>query len=539
MRIALAQMNTFLGAFAENRQRILDFVNEAVEKHCDLIVFPELALFGYLPGDLLERRSVFRAQWQEFRKLEKQIPAGISVLVGLVVENKNIKGKPYYNSAALIKRGAKTRFFHKELLPNYDIFDDSRFFEPGKNIDNIVNIKGYKTLITLCEDIWGWGQDLENANYRRNPLKAASREGVDLVLNLSASPFSIGHSKRRKQVVKKTATLFRAPIVYVNMVGGQDELVFDGGSFAVDEKGRTIAQSVYFKEDLNVVDLKKNVGGIRSIEKEDIANVYGALVLGTRSFIHKIGFKKAHLGLSGGIDSAIVACIAVDALGPQNVTLIALPGPYSSAESYRLAKRLAENLGCQFLKLTIDPVYKKMVQVLDQSFGKSSFGLVHENLQSRLRGLTLMAYSNRESSILLTTGNKSEYATGYSTLYGDMSGALAPIGDLLKTQVFALARYINHEHEVIPERIIQRPPTAELRENQIDQDSLPSYKVLDAAIESICVNRHAAKTKTEKWLLKQMARMEFKRWQSPPILRVSIRAFGRGRRYPIAHKALF
>lgn len=542
LRIGLAQMDVVLGGFSSNAKKILDFTNRSKEKRCDLVVFPELALFGYLPMDLLERKSIFEAQLKEFKKLEKSLPKDISVLVGLVAPSLGKSGKPYGNAVALMRKGQKTKLFFKELLPNYDVFDDPRFFEAGKNADNFFKLKGQKVLVTICEDIWGWGQEQENANYVRNPLKELRKSGPDVVVNCSASPFSLGHRARRLQAVRKTAKNFKAPVVYVNMVGGQDEIIFDGGSFAVDKTGRVLAQSVYFQEDLNIVDLENKVGGSRPITKDfatDAEQLYHALVLGIRDFVQKTGFQKVHLGSSGGIDSALIAALACDAVGSQNVTTIAMPGPHSGPESYEYAKRLAANLGCKFLKVDINEGYKTLLKSVEGGFGSREFGVMNENLQSRLRGVALMAYSNANASMLLSTGNKSEYATGYATLYGDMCGGIAPIGDVLKTQVYELARLYNRQSEVIPNEIIERAPTAELRPNQKDQDTLPPYEELDKAIQNLVVERKSPKNETEKWLLGVLNRTEFKRWQAPPVLRVSQRAFGRGRRYPLAHKALF
>jgi NAD+ synthase (glutamine-hydrolysing) len=541
LRIGLAQMDVVLGGFESNAEKILDFINRSIEKRCDLVVFPELALFGYLPMDLLERKSVFEAQWKAFKKLEKNVPKGISALVGLVIPSPVATGKPYRNAVALLEKGKKTKFFFKELLPNYDVFDDPRFFEPGRNADNFFKLKNQKVLVTICEDIWGWGQELENANYVRNPLRELKRSGVDVVVNCSASPFSLGHRARRLQAVRKTAKNLNAPVVYVNRVGGQDELIFDGGSFTVDKTGKILAQSVYFQEDLNVVDFESKKGGSRPVasKSDETEQLYQALVLGIRDFVHKTGFQKIHLGSSGGIDSALVAALACDAVGSQNVTTIAMPGPHSGPESKLLAKKLADNLGCKFLEVDINEGYKTFLKSIEAGFGSREFGVMNENLQSRLRGVALMAYSNSHASMLLSTGNKSEYATGYSTLYGDMCGGLAPIADLVKGQVYAVSKFYNRQSEVIPNEILERVPTAELRPNQKDQDTLPPYDELDKAIQNLVVERKSARNETEKWLLGVLNRTEFKRWQAPPVLRVSQRAFGRGRRYPLAHKALF
>jgi NAD+ synthase (glutamine-hydrolysing) len=362
---------------------------------------------------------------------------------------------------------------------------------------------------------------------------------VDLILNLSASPFTHTKWKNRRLVAGNCVKRFKCPMVYVNMVGAQDELIFDGGSFALDARGKVIAQSLRFDEDLNYVDIdvKKPAGGIRDLPDEDQEIVRNALVLGLRDFVRKTGFQKVHLGLSGGIDSSLVAALAADAVGPMNVTGIMLPGPFTSVESTKWSKELAASLGINLCEVPITPSYKQVLADFENEFGAQDFNLVNENLQARLRGIMLMAYSNRERSLLLATSNKSELAVGYSTIYGDMCGGLMPIGDLLKTEVFALSRYYNTDGEVIPTGIIERPPSAELRANQKDQDTLPPYDVLDRTISKLVVGFHAPSSDLEKKILDMMMKSEFKRWQSPPVLKVSDHAFGRGRRFPLAHIA--
>jgi NAD+ synthase (glutamine-hydrolysing) len=469
--------------------------------------------------------------------LHRELPEGIAVLVGAVTRNKAKKGKPFFNTAALLIKGKKPRYFYKELLPTYDVFDDARHIEKGRVADGFFTLKGQRILVTVCEDIWGWELPHHPTNYMNNPLLPLKGEKVDLVVNLSSSPFTFEKSETRDSVVTRTAKFFKAPMVYVNMVGGQDEIIFDGGSFAVDKRGKRIAQSIYFEEDLNVLDLKTGEGGFREAPQERIEKCRRALVLGLRDFVRKTGQARVHLGLSGGIDSAVVACLAVDALGPGKVTCVTLPGPFNEPRSKTLAEKLAKTLNVRCLDFPISGPYEAVVKSLHSSLGEFEFGLVNENIQSRLRGLLLMALSNKEGSMLLTTGNKSEYATGYTTLYGDMCGGLAPIADLLKGEVYELARLYNREYELIPDEIITRPPSAELRPNQTDQDSLPPYDELDAGVRKIVELEQPARTKTEKWLVDVLMKTEFKRWQAPPVLKVSGHAFGRGRRLPIAHKA--
>lgn len=536
MRIATAQINTHTANFEQNYQKIIEYTKKAKDRHCDLVLFPELTLFGYWPSDLLERKELVQKQLSYIQKIKKNIPAGIGVLLGAVTLNPKNKGKYYYNSALFIEKGKKEKVFCKELLPNYDVFEEVRHFEKGEIKNGLLKYKGKKILITICEDIWGWGDAWVGTRYPKNPLEELKKLKPDYILNISASPYSVGKAIRRQKVVSKTATYFKAPMVYVNQVGAQDEIVFDGGSLAVDSKGKVLSQSIYFAEDINVVDFEKREGGTRPQKLSETAKLKEALVLGIKDFCEKNGFKKIHFGLSGGIDSALIACLACDALGPSRVTAIALPGPYSSQESFDLALQLTQNLKCQFLNVDINGIYRAAVDEYEVSLGVKEFGVVHENLQSRLRGTTLMAYANSTNSLLLTTGNKSEYAMGYATLYGDMCGGLAPLGDLLKRQVYELSEFYNKESELIPRDIITRAPTAELRENQKDQDSLPPYPVLDKLVEKFIVECAPPKSIFEKDIFNRMMKAEFKRWQAAPILRVSDHAFGTGRRYPIAWK---
>lgn len=539
MRIALAQINSILGDFEANKTKILEFIQRARERRCDLVVFPEAALFGYHPVDLLERPSIVAEQEKCLREIHKAIPKDIAVLLGAIVMNKSKKGKPYWNAAVFLEKAKPAKVFAKQLLPTYDVFDEGRHIQPGEVAKNVMRFKGRKILITICEDIWAW--PLKNvpgySRYGENPLSKVKKSAVDLVLNLSASPFTQTKFGNRRLVTKNTAQLFKSPMVYVNLVGAQDELIFDGGSFAIDKKGKVLAQCMRFEEDLNVLDLKDLSGGSRELPESSTEVTRRALVLGLRDFARKTGFKKMHFGSSGGIDSALVACLAVDALGPMNVSSIYMPGPFSSPESREYAKALAKNLGIQYSEVSIEHDYKNLVEQINKNLSQKEFGIWNENIQARLRGLILMAYANRENSLLLGTTNKSEMAVGYGTLYGDMIGGLLPVGDLLKTEVFDLAKHYNAEAEMIPAKIITRPPSAELRENQKDQDSLPPYEELDAVIRKLVVGLHAPKNDLEKRILGMMMRSEFKRWQSPPILKVSDHAFGRGRRFPVAHQA--
>lgn len=539
MRVALAQINSFLGDFSGNKNKILDYIHRASERRCELVVFPEAALFGYHPADLLERPSIVAEQEKLLPEISKKLPKGIGVLLGAFVKNKSAKGKSYWNAAVFLEKGKKPRIFPKQLLPTYDVFDESRHVEPGEVKNNILKFKGKKILVTICEDIWGWPRKGNPgfSNYGVNPIAKVPRKGIDLVVNLSASPFTETKFKNRQIVVGLTAKHFGCPMVYVNMVGAQDELIFDGGSFAVDKKGKVVGQSVRFEEDLNMFDLKVGEGWSRELPSNTQEILRSALVLGLREFVNKCGFQKVHLGLSGGIDSALVACLAADALGPMNVTAISMPGPYTSKDSIELAEKLADNLGIKLFTVPITGMYESALTEFDKVFGQREFGLAHENIQARMRGITLMGYSNRENSMLLGTTNKSELAVGYGTLYGDLVGGVMPIADLLKSEVYELSRHYNSENEIIPEKIITRAPTAELRANQTDQDSLPPYDQLDQAVRSMVEGFHAPKNDVEKRILSMMMKSEFKRWQAPPVLKVSDHAFGRGRRFPVAHRA--
>lgn len=539
MRIALAQINSFLGDFQGNAKKIIDYVDRASDRHADLVVFPEAALFGYHPGDLLERPAIVQEQEKYIRQIHKSLPKGIGVFIGAFLRNQTGKGKGYWNAALFLEKGAKPRIFPKQLLPTYDVFDESRHIERGQTAKNILRYKGKNILVTICEDIWAWPDKKTPwySQYRKNPLAEIPRSKVDLVVNLSASPFTHSKFTNRRRVTKATVSHFRCPMVYVNMIGGQDELIYDGGSFALDRKGRVFAQCLRFTEDLGIVDTEKSSGVENHLPENPAEVLHSALVLGIRDFVTKTGFKKVHLGLSGGIDSALVACLAADAVGPMNVTAIYLPGPFSAKKSGQWSRELAEHLGIRLVELPITSSYEQVLQDFEKATGSAPFSLTNENIQARLRGLMLMAYSNREPSLLLGTSNKSEFSVGYSTLYGDMIGGLLPIGDLLKGEVYALAQHYNSQAEVIPKGIIERAPSAELRANQKDQDSLPPYEDLDAAVKRLVEGFHTPKSDLERRVLEMMFKSEFKRWQSPPVLKVSDHAFGRGRRFPLAHMA--
>lgn len=538
MRIAIAQIDSILGDFEANFQKIKEKILQAKDRKAAMVVFPECALFGYHPFDLLERPEIVQRQEKYVLKIHKLVPKDMAVIVGLMKRNEALRGRPYFNAAVILEKSKKPRYFYKQLLPTGDVFDEARFIEAGQLKENYFQFQGKKFFLTICEDIWPWPDYQKRSAYKTNPFDSVPKKKVDLVVNLSASPFFLGKQKLRDYVTTKTAAFFKAPLMYVNLVGAQDEIIFDGASFIIDPKGKKLLTCQSFEEDLNVFDLKTQESWSEAAPLSEQEQLRRSLVLGIKDFCEKIGIKKVHLGLSGGIDSAVVAALAVDALGPRNVKGFALPGPYSSSDSLNLANELAKNLGIEILSLPIQSSYDEVVRSLKAlNLSTTEVTTTHENLQSRLRGLFLMAYSNKENSMLLTTGNKSEYATGYATLYGDMCGGLAPIGDLLKRQVYELAKYYNQDHELIPKKIITRPPTAELKPNQKDQDSLPEYDLLDQTVQNMVELSRPAKTKTDQWLLEKVNATEFKRWQAAPILKVSSHSFGRGRRYPLAHRA--
>ncbi|MCB0412157.1 MAG: NAD+ synthase [Bdellovibrionales bacterium] len=542
MRVALAQINACLGRFEQNAERIISATLKAQQQDVDLVVFPECALMGYHPVDLLERVSIVREQIKYVNWIHKRLPKGLPILVGLITFNENTEGKPFRNSVVLLEKHKEPKYFHKELLPNYDVFDEGRHIEPGKISANRFTLKGKRVLVTICEDIWGWERPKSKGRtslYEENPLEKIKPKSIDLVVNLSASPFSEKKLGLRKYVCSRVVQHFKVPLVYVNMVGGQDELVFDGGSLALNEKGKFIVQCQRFQEDLQIFDTETQKPSLAIRKRKVHEDIRQALVLGLRDFVQKTGFKKVHLGLSGGIDSAVVACLSVEALGAENVKCIALPTQYNSQKSLKLAQQLCKNLKIEMLEIPIDSLYGEALKTFQQAVPHKEFNLVNENLQSRLRGLMLMAYSNKFHSMLLTTSNKTELAMGYSTLYGDMTGGLLVIGDLLKREVYDLAKIYNSKKEIIPKEILTREPSAELRPNQKDSDSLPSYPILDVAVEHLVEGYRTPKSEVDHTLLKSMMRSEFKRWQAPPILRVSEHAFGRGRRFPIAHGAIY
>jgi NAD+ synthase (glutamine-hydrolysing) len=552
MRIALAQINPTLGAFKKNADKILEFTKRAQEKRAHVVIFSEMALFGYPATDALENSDIVSKQEAELNRVIKNLPANITAVFGAVIKNPKASkggGKPLLNVAVVAEKGKKPQYFTKQLLPSYDVFDETRFFEPGTET-GIVKIKGVgRTAVTVCEDMWAHMTDGLVSIYKHDPLKKI--KGVDLVINISASPFSKTKMKMRLEEAKRHVKNIKAPFAYVNQVGGQDELIFDGQSFVLDEKGKEIVQASGFEEDLVMLDLEKKRSEYRPPEESPQGILRKALVLGIRDFVKKTGLKSVHLGLSGGIDSALMAALAVDAMGPGNVVGILMPGPYSSQGSIDDAQALSKNLKIKTHTVNITPVYEEAKKAMGaftqsavgggpndtqgQSTNQGERSAFDQNLQARIRGLTLMGYSNTTGSMLLNTSNKSEIAAGYSTLYGDLIGGICPLGDLTKGEVYALAKYYNRDREIIPKSSLEKAPSAELAPNQKDQDTLPPYDELDKAVIKLVEQKKSPSGKTENWLSEMLYKNEFKRWQAPPILRVSEHAFGRGRRKPIAY----
>ncbi len=542
MKIAAAQINPTLGDIAGNVEKILHYIGRAKELGAQLVVFPELSLTGYPPRDLLERPSFIEANINALSELAPKVK-GIAALVGFVEKNLSAEGKPLYNAAALLDGGEIAYVSFKSLLPCYDVFDEARYFEPAAGTSPL-KIGSMKVALTICEDIWT-DEMCGPRRYARDPLAEMAKKKFQIIINMSASPWSIGKDAQRLELMKKQAKTYNVPVVCVNQVGGNDELVFDGNSFAVDPAGHVIAQAKPFEEDIIMIDLDYGAGDQHGLKLSDADSVYRALVLGTRDYAHKCGFKKAVVGLSGGIDSALTAVIAAEALGPDNVMGVFMPSQFSSDASRNDAESLAKHLGIDFRTLPIQPLFDAYTEDLNRLFPAKTGDLAEQNLQSRIRGTMLMALSNKLGHLVLSTGNKSELATGYTTLYGDMAGGLDVLADVPKTLVYQIAKeVVNSGRELIPNNTIQRPPSAELRHNQRDTDDLPDYGVLDPILklyveegksaEDIIAAGHS-KEAVEKTVA-LIERSEYKRRQTPVGIRVTSKAFGTGRRFPIARK---
>lgn len=555
MKIAIAQINPTVGDLEGNAQQILSVAQQAAAEGANLLLTPELSLCGYPPRDLLMRPSFIDRMQQQIADLARRLPSHLTALVGLAEDNRAaaIHGeKPIFNSMALLSAGRVESVFHKRLLPTYDVFDEDRYFESGTRANSFVyqSSEGpVRVGVTICEDLWNnesfWGKRA----YPVDPTKELVKAGVDLVVNLSASPFTAKKQALRENMIAHAAKENERAIVYVNQVGGNDDLVFDGQSVAYSAKGKLVSRSAAFETDLQIVefDLKEKdlkLSEVKASPDSEDAEIWSALVLGVQDYARKCGFKQAVIGLSGGIDSALVSAIAAEALGPENVLGILMPSPYSSDHSISDAEQLAKNIGINTKTIPIGTLMGGYDQTLDNLFAGTESGVTEENLQSRIRGNILMAVANKFGHLLLSTGNKSEMAVGYCTLYGDMNGGLAVIADVPKTRVYSLCRWLNREREIMPKNIITKPPSAELKPGQVDQDSLPDYEILDDILERLTEKQQSVDeivtaghaVETVKKVVKLLTRAEFKRRQAPPVLKVTDRAFGMGWRMPIASR---
>ena len=541
MNIAISQINTTVGDFDGNSDKIVDAWRHADEAGAELVVLPELALCGYPPRDLLAKPTFLRQNQVALDRLAKRGGRAVAV-VGYASVNETNSGRPARNSAAVLRDGQVAALRHKTLLPTYDVFDEDRYFEPATD-NTPVEILGKKIGITICEDIWNDEVFLNDRRYGRSPTDELTGGGAELLLNLSASPWNLGKEHSRHVLLSQLSTKAGCPVVYCNLVGGNDELVFDGGSQYYNGHGVLGASGAMFAEDLLLVDTETIVPKSSNTSGDD-EKIHKALSLGVRDYLHKCGFASAVIGLSGGVDSAVTAAVAVDALGAENVRGVAMPSQYSSQGSLEDAEHLANALGIQYDVVPIEPVFEQLKSQLGEIFEGLNEDTTEENMQARIRGNILMSMSNKFSSLLLTTGNKSELAVGYCTLYGDMCGGLAVISDLPKTKVYSLAKWINRDREIIPESTLTKPPSAELRPGQVDQDSLPPYDILDSILEAYVVDGQDAEaiiaSGHDKATVERIIRLinlnEYKRRQAAPGIKITSKAFGVGRRIPVAKR---
>jgi NAD+ synthase/NAD+ synthase (glutamine-hydrolysing) len=548
VKLALAQINPTIGDFLGNVRKIVNASLASQREGADLVIFPEMAVCGYPPADLLEKSSFLSRAQQAIEEIAERVTANhpISVLCGSPTPAPTNSGKRVMNSAMLLRDGRVEFIQSKMLLPYYDVFDEQRYFAMAAK-QAVYEMAGERVAITICEDAWNdknfWPQRL----YPVDPVENLIHQGATLIVNLSASPYYRDKREMRRAMLAAIARRHRVPVAMVNQVGGNDTLIFDGSSLVLDEHGDTIAQAKSFQEDVLFVDLSSRPRAIPFSKREEDAAVYDALVLGTRDYVRKCGFSKAIVGLSGGIDSALVATIASEALGAKNVLAVGMPSEYSSQGSIDDARQLAKNLGIQWELIPINDIFQQHLKALQPILKTYPPDITEENLQSRIRGALLMALSNKLGALVLTTGNKSEMSTGYCTLYGDMVGALAVIGDVYKTSVYRLARYANRDREIIPENTLIKPPSAELRPGQQDTDSLPPYDVLDPILEAYIERYETAEAIVHaspqpldinlvQSILRMVERSEYKRQQAAPVLKVTQKSFGVGRRFPIAVK---
>jgi len=577
VKIALAQIDTTIGAFEANAARMVDRARQAAESGAQLVLFPELALCGYPPKDFLELGEFVdrcRAALEELST--NAVFDRIAALVGFPERHRG-PGAGLYNAVALLRGGQVAAIVRKCLLPTYDVFDEARYFDPSPESGPLVEVGGVRLGVSICEDLWNDKQFWKQPRYLRDPIEELAAKGAEVIVNVSASPYALGKPEIRRRMVGAAARRHGLPVAMCNLVGGNDSLIFDGRSLLVRASGEVQREAAAFREDVLIEEIsapqrapvnpQARTSGASVISDETADTTAGALAviaahetdlsdancrdladaltLGIHDYMLKTGFKSAVLGLSGGIDSALTAVLAARALGPQNVTTIAMPSRYTASMSNQDAELLAKRLGVHFHTIAIEPIFQAFLSALQPLFAGRAPDVTEENLQARIRGTLLMAFSNKTGALLLTTGNKSELATGFSTLYGDMAGGLAAIGDLSKTAVYALARWFNRQSatDLIPARILSRPPTAELREDQLDEDSLPPYAELDRVLRAHVEEHLGARRLIERGfaeelvrrVLKLVVQSEYKRRQAAPVLRVTARAFGEGWRFPIAH----
>lgn len=539
MRILVAQLNLIIGDLEGNTQKIIETLDRARSKEVDVVLFPELTICGYPPEDLMLHRSFIDAMDEYLEKIIRA-SARLLVVVGVVRKNNGKGEKPLFNSAAIIEDGKLLGYQDKWLLPTYDVFDERRYFEPGSDM-KVWKFKGKKIGVIICEDIWQHAGYVDFTKYHRDPVQELAKHKPDVLLNLSASPYQYQKPDMRVKVCTKASRTLKCPVLLCCQVGGNDQLVFDGYSVYVDKKGNLSQLAKGFEEDEMIVDIQTETQGCPLVY-DPLKDLYSALVLGVRDYFHKSGFKKGCLGLSGGIDSALVACIAADALGKENVLGITMPSRYSSTSSVSDAKVLADRLGIGYEEIPIEKPFQSFLDLLSPYFHGMAADVTEENIQARIRGMILMAFSNKFGHVVLSTGNKSEMAMGYCTLYGDMCGGLSVISDVTKTQVYELSRWINREKEIIPVSTIEKAPSAELRPNQKDSDSLPDYAVVDKVLQGYIEEylspeeiskKHQLPIELVLDLVRRIHRAEYKRRQAAPGIRVSKKAFRVGRKYPI------
>ena len=545
MKVALAQLNYHIGNFELNTSKIINAIDNARQKGADLVVFAELAICGYPPRDFLDFKEFIDLCESSVKKIAASC-TDIACIIGAPTRNPRIEGKDLFNSACFIEGGTIKQIIHKALLPTYDVFDEYRYFEPVTEF-KCVDFKGTRIALTICEDLWNIN---DNPLYITCPMDVLMEQKPDLMINIAASPFSYTHDENRIKVLSDNAKKYNLPLLYVNQIGSQTEIIFDGGSLAFNESGELLDEMAFFKEDLQVYEFNESkIQGHKPISTNagtDAKQIHDALILGIQDYFKKSGFKQAILGLSGGIDSALVCALAAEALGPENVMAVLMPSEYSTEHSIQDALDLVNNLGCQHQVIPIKEAVTAFDHMMKPVFEGTAFNVAEENIQARTRAIIVMAMSNKFGYILLNTSNKSECAVGYGTLYGDMAGAIAVLGDVYKTQVYKVAEYINREREIIPVNSIVKPPSAELRPGQKDSDSLPDYEVLDRILYEHIEQKKGAMeivaSGYEETLVRRILKMvniaEFKRYQTPPILRVSPKAFGPGRRMPIVGKYL-